>query len=294
MFQTNCTGGDELSRRDVCILRFSAGTAGVCLDEINAAREKAGLTHFKVASDGEHQLPKAEVEEADPPHTSPWDPVCKALIEEEAEKPQESRESNGFNSGTYAFMALESETPDCAAAVNHWKDAANNFTTIPPPKKNELNLYDKQQNVSFIALYNPSNNAAADCRVVTCTRPAASEFTTIPPPKKNELNLYDKQQNVSFIALYNPSNNPAADCRVVTCTRPAASDNSPSNFRSTAEEKKGYALLCMTTPEALKDNEAPFTEEQWNKIKASLTGSASAVAPSLLAVAIAALGLLAL
>ncbi|CDJ34728.1 SAG family member [Eimeria mitis] len=221
------------------------GTAGVCLDEINAAREKAGLTHFKEASDGEHQLPKAEVEETDSPHTSPWDPVCKALIEEEAEKPQESRESNGFNSGTYAFMALESETPDCAAAVNHWKDAASNFTTIPPPKKNELNLYDKQQNVSFVALYNPSNNAAADCRVVTCTRPAAS-------------------------------------------------DNSPSNFRSTAEEKKGYALLCMTTPEALKDNEAPFTDEQWNKIKASLTGSAAAVAPSLLAVAIAALGLLAL
>ncbi|CDJ27943.1 SAG family member [Eimeria mitis] len=214
----------------------------VCLDEINAAREAAGLAHFKVATQEEHKLPKTETDLEEGEYTT-WNPVCDALIAENSEELEESTE--GFKSGTYAFMALESETPDCAAAVSHWKDAASNFTTIPPAKNKETELYDKQHNVSFIAMYNPSNDAAADCRVVTCTLPATSS--------------------------------------------PGA-----ANFRNTEKEKKGYALLCMTTPEALKDNEAPFTEEQWNKIKASLTGSAAAVAPSLLAVAIAALGLVTL
>ncbi|CDJ36212.1 SAG family member [Eimeria mitis] len=233
------------TRAGAATYTVTLGSAPVCLDEINNAREAAGLAHFKEATKEEHQLPNAEAQEVGSPQTSAWKPVCDALIAEEAEEPEEVPEANGFKSGTYAFMALESGTPDCAAAVKHWKDAASNFTTIPPAKNNELKLYDKQQNVSFIALYNPSNDAAADCRVVTCTLPATSDQSTF-------------------------------------------------NIRNAAQDKKGYALLCMTTPEALKDDEAPFTEEQWNKIKTSLTGSASAVAPSLLAVTIAALGLVTL
>ncbi|CDJ28020.1 SAG family member [Eimeria mitis] len=145
-------------------------------------------------------------------------------------------------------MALESEKPDCAAAVSHWKDAVSNFTTIPPAKNDEAKLYDKQQNISFVAMYNPQENAAADCRVVTCTRSAA----------------------------------------------PQSPGEGGVGGLSTGEGKTGYALLCMTTPEALTAEAAPFNEEQWKKIKASITGSASAVAPSLLAVAIAAVGLVAL
>ncbi|CDJ34723.1 SAG family member [Eimeria mitis] len=217
----------------------------VCLDEINAAREAAGLKHFLTES---QQLtwPPTTVQ-AKQQHNTAWNPVCKALIAEETEQLESSSDENGFKSGTYAYMALESATPDCAAAVSHWKDALSNFTTIPPAKNDEGKLYDKQQNISFVALYNPQENAAADCRVVTCTLPAASTSTP-----------------------------------------------GTVNFRSTEKDKHGYALLCMTTPEALKDDEAPFTEEQWKKIKASITGSASAAAPSLLAVAIAALGLVAL
>ncbi|CDJ28016.1 SAG family member [Eimeria mitis] len=218
----------------------------VCLDEMNAAREAAGLKHFLTESE-QLTWPELKVQQREKQNNPAWDTVCKALIAEETEQLENSPDENGFKSGTYAFMALESETPDCAAAVSHWKDAASNFTTIPPAKNDEGKLYDKQQNISFVALYNPQENAAADCRVVTCTLPAASTSTP-----------------------------------------------ETVNFRSTEKDKHGYALLCMTTPEALKDDEAPFTEEQWKKIKASITGSASAVAPSLLAVAIAALGLVAL
>ncbi|CDJ27942.1 SAG family member [Eimeria mitis] len=219
------------------------GNSGVCLDEMNAAREAAGLEHFEAPAE-ELTWPQTSAEKTRQPSTA-WNRVCKALIAEDSEEGDVGAYANEFQSGTYAFMALESETPDCAAAVKHWKDAASNFTTIPPSKKQEPTLYDKQQNVSLIALYNPSENAAADCRVVTCTLPADQAL-------------------------------------------------SRSNIRSAEQDKHGYALLCMTTPDALEGDDAPFDEDQWNKIKASITGSASAVAPSLLALAIAVVGLVAL
>ncbi|CDJ33881.1 SAG family member [Eimeria mitis] len=219
--------------------------ASVCLADINGAREAAGLAHFLENNKGAEAWPTTGANaERGGQGAKPWDPVCEALLkkDEEITMPQDSEESD-FPSGTYAFMALDTAEADCAAAVSHWKDAASNFTSIPPPKTGEEELYKKQHNVSFIAMYNPSDKATADCRIVTCTQ-------TVAP--------------VVF------------------------------SSRSDTGEKKGYALLCMTTPDALEGEEAPFTEEQWNKIKASLTGSASAVAPSLLAVAIAALGLVTL
>ncbi|CDJ36430.1 SAG family member [Eimeria mitis] len=182
------------------------GETGVCLDEINDARQAAGLEHFKTPS-AEVTWPKTSAAKAEQP-SSAWNPVCEALIAEESEEGEPGAYATEFQSGTYAFMALESETPDCAAAVKHWKDAASNFTTIPPAKNKEPKLYEKQQNVSLIALYNPSDNAAIDCRVVTCTLPG--------------------------------------------------SEPSTSNIRSAEKDKHGYALLCMTTPDALEGEDAPF------------------------------------
>ncbi|CDJ32927.1 SAG family member [Eimeria mitis] len=215
----------------------------VCLDEINAAREAAGLEHFKKDSSAGLEWPPPTVESSQ--HNTAWNPVCEALTAEDAEQVGKSVDQNGFKSGTYAYMELESATPDCAAAVSHWKDAVNNFTTIPPANKEQTTIYKTQQNISFVAMYNPQENAAADCRVVTCTRSAAPQAPGV-------------------------------------------------GALSTDDGKTGYALLCMTTPEALTADAEPFNEDQWKKIKASITGSASAVAPSLLAVAIAAVGLVAL
>ncbi|CDJ28559.1 SAG family member [Eimeria mitis] len=232
--------------KDVCIVCFYTGEKHVCLEEINAAREAAGLEHFKEESAASLTWPPVTLTQKTQ-HNTAWDPVCKALTTEESADVAKSGNGNDFQAGTYAYMALESDEPDCAAAVKHWKDAVNNFTTIPPAKNEQTQkeIYSKQQNISFVAMYNPQQNAVADCRVVTCTQ------TTAP-------------------------NLPAVDTL------------------NADKGKTGHALLCMTTPEALTATAEPFNEEQWKKIKASITGSASAVAPSLLAVAIAALGLLAL
>ncbi|CDJ45677.1 SAG family member [Eimeria brunetti] len=216
--------------------------SAVCLTEINGAREAAGLPKFEAATSQDHKLPETNEHE-----TKPWDKVCKALItEDEASTvPKATRTGEVFKSGTYAFMALTSDQADCTAAVDHWKAAFSNFTSIPPSKtEGEETHYNKQQNISFVALYNPSDGATADCRVVTCSE----------TPSTVERSL-----------------------------------------RSTPEEKSGYALLCLTTPDAFEEKDTPpFTEDEWSKIKTSLAGSASAVAPSLLALATVAVGLAAL
>ncbi|CDJ36141.1 SAG family member [Eimeria mitis] len=242
--QANTQGAQGQGEEDIQATptyTVALGNTAVCLAEINGAREDAGLAHFTAAANKEEMWPATD--EGDNTH---WDPVCEALIAKDAEGAKvKGASTTEFKSGTYAFMALESDTPDCAAAVDHWKDAVSNFTSVPPPKTGEDEPYDKQHNISFVAMFNPSENASADCRVVTCT-----QTTT--------------QQPSAF------------------------------NLRNSGDEKKGYALLCMTTPDAFKNAEAPFSEDQWNKIKASLTGSASVVAPNLLVFAIAALGLAAI
>ncbi|CDJ36872.1 SAG family member [Eimeria mitis] len=187
------------------------GEDHVCLDEINAARQAAGLEHFKTESGAELAWPPVTLED-DEQHNAAWNPVCEALTGEESADVAKSANANGFKTGTYAYIALESATADCAAAVSHWKDAASNFTTIPPAKNNQTTLYDKQQNISFVAMYNPLEDAAADCRVVTCTRSAATQ-----------------SPGVGGVGAL-----------------------------SAGEGKTGYALLCMTTPEALTAEAAPF------------------------------------
>lgn len=94
----------------------------------------------------------------------------------------------GFLPGTFAFAALTGDTPDCSATIQQWKEAFKNFSGVPPTYPNPL--YDKRENISFIALYNPGTSTsppAAYCRVVTCkAKPAGVPEASEPPtsPKK--------------------------------------------------------------------------------------------------------------
>ncbi|CDJ67858.1 SAG family member [Eimeria necatrix] len=148
-----------------------------------------------------------------------------------------------FQDGTYAFKSLTAAKPDCKETVDYWKAAYKNFTGLPPPKTESETLYKDQDNVSFVALYNPSYSATADCRVVTCTQ----------------------------------------------TTTPATDDE--ANYAAGGNTKNGYALICKTMPAAFEsDGSALFTQEQWDRIVSSLTGSASIAVPSFVALAIVAFG----
>lgn len=73
-------------------------------------------------------------------------------------------------SGLYAYVKVTNEVrPDCDAAIAKFQSAFSNFAGLPPNKGDGRKLYSNQDNVSFVAIYNPEGGAVADCRVVTCT-----------------------------------------------------------------------------------------------------------------------------
>ncbi|CDJ32533.1 SAG family member [Eimeria mitis] len=291
------------------------GDEGKCLDEVNAARVAAGLDRNSIMrTPGAGRLKAAEANN------------------KTKTKSRSTRNSDvtEFQSGTYAYLPIDDPSSvDCKAVVDKWKEAYTNFDGLPPAKKKEENFYDNQENVSFVALYNPTEKATADCRTKTKSRStrtsdvtkfqsgtyaylpiddpnsvdckavvdkwkeAYSNFDGLPPANKEGDNLYDNQENVSFVALYNPTEKATADCRVVTCTKTTPATSSFKAARSDGSTTEtGSALICMTVPDVLEEGgKAPFSEEQWEQIVTALEGSASAVAPGVVGFALAIVGL---
>ncbi|CDJ40605.1 SAG family member, partial [Eimeria tenella] len=217
------------------------GKSVKCLSEVSAVREAAGLGNFKQASDVDKI---SDPKQGNLDDGSQWKNICEYLIPD-TQPVAASNPENPFKEGTYAFMSLTAAEPNCKDTVDHWKAAFKNFTGLPPSESQAGNLYNNQDNVSFVALYNPSSDATADCRVVTCTKTTTENEET---------------QSVS--------------------------EQSP---------EYGYALICKTMPSAFPDgNSAPFTQDQWDKISSSLTGSASTATPGLGAFLIVAVSMTAL
>ncbi|CDJ31541.1 SAG family member [Eimeria mitis] len=229
--------------------KVAFGNDGKCLAEVNAARLAAGLSALVQAekANADRRMPDTATDYTGSGDTWAWLPVCKALIPEaEEKKASRGAGTTTFQSGTYAYLPVENpDAVDCNAVVDKWKGAYSNFDGLPPPNKEEDNLYKNHENVSFVALYNPSTDATADCRVVTCTK-------TTP-------------ETASFKAART----------------------------SGTKTETGSALICMTAPDVLpkKGEKSPFTEEQWGQIVTAIEGSASAVAPGVVGLALVILGL---
>ncbi|CDJ33924.1 SAG family member [Eimeria mitis] len=232
------------------------GDDGTCLSEINNARKKAGLNDFVIpqAETKDKRLPDKGEEDSATYAEWVWKPVCDVLIPQEAAgKSTEAEAGKKFMSGTYAFQVVDAASLSCTAVVEKWKNAYSNFNGLPPPNKDAEELYTSRDNISFVAMYNPSADATADCRVVTCTR----KIATVSAGLLTEMGEEEEGEDPL-----------------------------------TEETKEGSALICMTTPDVLPANSdnPPFTEEQWGQIVTAFEGSASAVLPSLLGLAAALLG----
>ncbi|CDJ62570.1 SAG family member [Eimeria necatrix] len=219
----------------------SLGDSVQCLDQINTARGAAGLPNFTEATDT-NTLPSPGAQELQ--QGSEWRKLCEHLIPtQEANYQAATKADNPFKDGTYAFKSLTGAQFSCNDTVDYWKASFKNFTGLPPSKSQANGLYDKQDNASFVALYNPSSNATADCKFVVCTKTTTD------------------------------AGDDAEDTRVVQSSQ------------------SGYALICKTMPAAFADeNTAPFTQQQWDAIVSSLTGSATFPVPSLVGVALIAVG----
>ncbi|KAL8433152.1 hypothetical protein ACSSS7_004092 [Eimeria intestinalis] len=118
-------------------------------------------------------------------------------------------------------------------------------------------------------------------------------FGAIPPKfTEDTRNIYSDPANLSFIALYNPGPDPKADCRVVTCTQETTVPTSQQQGQGaeTGGKKVAHALLCLTTPKALQEGKAPFTEEQWVQLSAAFRASSATPIPTFLAFAATVVG----
>ncbi|CDJ57955.1 SAG family member [Eimeria maxima] len=216
--------------------RVTLGEEGECLQEIDTARQAAGLAKFiqPTADEATKRLPLETVSNA-------WDPLCKDLLNPTGTKALSREDIQDFQDGTYAFEILTSGTVDCKATVDLWKGAFKNFSGLPPANTDAATVYQDKLNVSFVALYNPSTGATADCRLVTCTE--------IPALQKS------------------------------------ATGDGESN-------RQAFIFVCMTFPDVLeRDQKAPFTQEEWDRISAAITGSAAVAFPSFIVIAMTVLSI---
>ncbi|CDJ40595.1 SAG family member [Eimeria tenella] len=181
-------GGSQQSETTTVTYTASVGDSAQCLDEVNAVREVAGLSNFTQASDpNKLQTPGTEGLQ----ENTEWRKLCEHLIAtQKAKAPSSSEAENPFKDGTYAFKSLTDAQPKCKDTVDFWKAAFKNFTGLPPSKKQANGLYDKQDNVSFVALYNPSSSATADCRVVTCTKKTSTKENELAAAEGNATSEY--------------------------------------------------------------------------------------------------------
>ncbi|CDJ32934.1 SAG family member [Eimeria mitis] len=138
--------------------------------------------------------------------------------------------------------------------------------------------------------YAVQDGTTADCQAaVDYWKDAFTNFKgELPPAYEANTTPYNDTQNVSFISLFNPQDAPKVDCAYFTC--PASAGGGEKQKQGTGEDKEMKALICATTPEALKAGEQPFKQEQWNKITVALSsGSTVGPVPTFLALAAAAL-----
>ncbi|CDJ32986.1 SAG family member [Eimeria mitis] len=136
--------------------------------------------------------------------------------------------------------------------------------------------------------YAVQDGTNADCEAaVAYWKEAFANFDGLPPANSTDTTVYKSAQNVSFISLFNPDENPKVDCAYFTC--PAAA--TPTGARGGETDKELKALLCVTTPKALTDADAPFTQEEWDRITKAIN-SGSAAVPTFFAVAAAAVAAL--
>lgn len=109
---------------------------------------------------------------------------------------------------------------------------------------------------------------------------AMAKLGALPPVYTRDNPIYRDPVNTSFVALFNPVLNPTISCAIFTCTAPAPQAN-----------KQARGLLCLSSPPALKEGQAPYTQGEWAQITKGLTSAASAPVPALVVIAAAGLSI---
>ncbi|CDJ51390.1 SAG family member [Eimeria brunetti] len=238
-----------------------------CSAAMNAARNRVGFTELTVGKEAGEILPIDSTINQKGSGTNYVDQVCAALKAEAGGTPGAA--SSTLN-GTYAHAVQEGVNADCEAAVDYWKAALNNFTGLPPTYTTDIDLYKNSQNVSFISLFNPKENPKVDCAYFTCPAKQAEDT----PPEEEE-----EEEGDGTLPEKVPE-------EIV----PNRMRRNLENREVTTTDKEVKALVCITIPNALTKDTAPYTQSQWDQITTRLNGSAAPEVPTFLGLAATAIG----
>ncbi|KAL8453394.1 hypothetical protein Emed_000893 [Eimeria media] len=239
-----------------------------CRNAMNLIRAEVGLPPFTEPGDDWHKLPIVDQAAGTAPmrlsedledtetdseeggeHDSEdgfLDAFCKAVLKEVP--PQRQNQPKG----TYMYAPQTSESEDCAGAAEYWRAAVSNFPSLPPAYTTDEALYKDVQNVSFVGLFNPRENPALDCAVITC-RAKTNNSETAPPTDAESPqppNGVDETETPDATPKPQPDGEGEGEVAAPESTRRrlSADDNGPV-----------YSLICLSSPLALQESTAPFT-----------------------------------
>ncbi|KAL8425823.1 hypothetical protein Efla_004322 [Eimeria flavescens] len=262
-----------------------------CLGAMNVARAKVGFPDFKAATTEGSKLPVVGAASNSHPSSRENPASGTSASPASAQNQAQQKEAHGTSrdlvgtEGTYMYAPeLTDSGGDCQAAIEYWKDAILSFPPLPPVYSASERLYDIDQTVSFVGLFNPDDKPAVDCAFITCNPEATRDgeaggnqsqrgVSTPSPPSSTEPNHSNAEPPPE-------SDVDEADEDDLYERRLAAAD----------EDGPTYSLFCLSSPPALRDFEAPFTQEQWDKIMGVANFSAQPSVFGALTIAMAAVG----
>ncbi|KAL8449687.1 hypothetical protein Emed_002942 [Eimeria media] len=256
-----------------------SGSRVSCLDELNHYRVAAGFSSFTesdiLTSQEKNEVPSTK-ETNSKLDSNFLNYACNSL--------QSKSAALSTDRATFAVHSQSGTNADCSAAVEYWKGAIANFDSLPPEYQESTTPYNSSKNVSFVALFNPKNNAAVDCAYVTCQK------TTTQPDSDTAGNPSEEQTQPSGPEdPKEPPSTPAAPPASPSDTSPSTNGGGVETEKENLGDKEGVQenegrdtpqvrrlsarsvrtgdtvvestqlLVCATTPAALKAEERPFT-----------------------------------
>ncbi|KAL8448009.1 hypothetical protein Emag_004123 [Eimeria magna] len=186
--------------------------------------------------------------------------------------------------GTPAFYRLNGGAkPDCSAAVKDWQEGFSIFERSPPVEQDGTYSDLAGKGISFVALYNPSDDIKGGCQVILCKEKTGSVQSPSQRQvaEEKEAGLHAHEGTDDDVGKEDPSKGHESETAPQPPLEPAPGPPAPeAGGDDGAEGKMASALLCLTSPEALDNN--PL-EQQWDKIVKALSNSASVAVTSFLA-----------
>ena len=184
------------------------------------------------------------------------------------------KEASLSRTGTYAYAPHVQASDGCSSAVRYWKGAHENFVGLPPVYKNDNEgVYNDIRNRSFVALFNPRDDATIDCAFITCpvpvtttstastkTETTTTSETTVHPEEQPTASASGDAGTAAHTAMEGQGREqPTAPFAFpVSYDTPSHVQGGPSVRRLSEPEATMTSLVCITNPAALVAEQRPF------------------------------------